>query len=167
MLSSAPGRWQPDPPPSYAEAMGEAQSTAPAARSTPRCALQQIGNAAPLWSRASERALSKPLPASGALPKVVQKELLACLDQRQRTERKLGNALDCLREVERDGRSNDPLQVIVARGGLFDDDDYGAYALDAAQRAVFHYEKKRELLLSAHGQRMTQLQQRAAGGSAT
>lgn len=171
--SALPQPWHPDPP-SYEDAIGTTWSSAPAARSAPRHALEQVDNIVPLWSRASERALAKPLARSGELPRVVQKELLTYLKQRQRTEKrcqrtemKLVNARDCLQQVEREGRSNAPLQTLAARGGLFDDDDYSAYAREVAHGAVHHYETKREhyeikreLLLSAHAQRMAQLARR-------
>lgn len=163
-VSPGPSRflpWQPDLPPSYAQAVGVA-SPMPL-RSAPPVVLEQVGNTNALWTRASARALSEDAGVSGPLPKVVVKELNGHLQQRLRTERKLGTALDSLAQVEaRHLYGNAPERVAV-RGGLFDDEELGVYALFAAQRVVHHYETKQRDLLSAHAERMAQLARRTDG----
>lgn len=155
---TTPSHWQRDLPPTYEEATGEPRVPGPAVRGTSSGTLEGISNTTRLWSRDSERALSRPLPASGELPKVVTKELKALFDQRQRTQLKLDKARNSLERIEWGLGSSDPLQVIAARGALFDDDE--SYALHAAQGKVHYYEAKQEQLLIAHVQRMTQLGRR-------
>jgi hypothetical protein len=151
--------WQADRPPTYAEAMGEMPPALPL-RSASRAILEQVANTGPLWTRASARALSVSPPTRGSLPKVVVRELEGHLQQRLRTQRKLDSARGSLEQVEAIHHSVDTLQMTAVRGGLFDDDELGTYALFAAQRAVHHYEAKRDVLLSAHDQRMAELRRR-------
>ncbi|MGH8039599.1 MAG: hypothetical protein ACREPD_17840 [Stenotrophomonas sp.] len=150
--------WQHDLPPSYTEVMGELPR-APMLNA-PRQVLEQVANTGTLWTRASARALSQEASANGPLPKVVVKELDAHLKQRLRTQRKLENARGSLDQLDARQRTVGTPALAAVRGGLFDDEELGVYALFAAQRAVDHYEAKQRQLQIAHVQRMAQLGRR-------
>ncbi|WP_421567708.1 hypothetical protein [Stenotrophomonas sp. PD6] len=91
---------------------------------------------------------------------MVLKELDGHLKQRLRTQRKLDAARGSLDQLDALQRSAGTLDLAAVRGGLFDDEELGVYALFAAERAVHHYEAKQRDLLGAHVQRMAQLARR-------